>query len=48
LPVILITGHPEIVDRAAPIGSQAYRLFSKPFDAQELLSAVADARGARA
>lgn len=43
LPVILITGHPEMVNRSPPIGSGHYRLFKKPFDGQELLTAVSDA-----
>jgi FixJ family two-component response regulator len=41
LPVILITGHPEMENRAPPAGH--YRLFKKPFDGQELLTAVSDA-----
>ena len=44
LPVILITGHSELVDRSPPIGSSHYRLFKKPFDGQELLTAVKDAQ----
>ena len=43
LPVMLITGHPELVDRLSPIGRSCYRLFSKPFAAEELLGAVNDA-----
>jgi len=43
LPVLLITGHPEMVNRSPPIGSGHYRLFRKPFDGQELLTAVSDA-----
>ena len=43
LPVILITGHPEMANRPPPIGTRRYRLFTKPFDAEELLSAVSDA-----
>ena len=41
LPIILITGHPEMENRAPPMGH--YRLFKKPFDGQELLTAVSDA-----
>jgi len=41
LPIILITGHPEMEDRAPPMGH--YRLFKKPFDGQELLTAISDA-----
>jgi FixJ family two-component response regulator len=43
LPVILITGHPEMLNRLLPIGPGHYRLFKKPFDGQELLTAVSDA-----
>jgi FixJ family two-component response regulator len=43
LPVILITGHPEILSRLPSANSDHYRLFKKPFDAQELLTAVSDA-----
>ena len=43
LPVILITGHPEMADRAPPRGSGHYRLFRKPLDGHELLTAVGDA-----
>jgi len=41
LPIILITGHPEMENRAPPMGH--YRLFKKPFDGQELLTAISDA-----
>ncbi len=43
LPVILITGHPEMANRSPPIGSRHYRLFRKPFNGHELLAAVSDA-----
>ena len=43
LPVILITGHPELLNRLPPMGPSHYRLFKKPFDGQELLTAVNDA-----
>ena len=43
LPVILITGHPEMLNRLPAIGKGHYRLFTKPFDGQELLTAVSDA-----
>ena len=43
LPVILITGHPEMAKRSALGGSRGYRLFRKPFDGEELLTAVSDA-----
>jgi FixJ family two-component response regulator len=42
LSVILITGHPEMAKRSPPVGSGRYRLFTKPFDAQEFLMAVHD------
>ena len=43
LPIILITGHPEILRRLPPIGPGCYRLFKKPFDGEELLRAISDA-----
>ena len=43
LPIILITGYPEMMHRMPPIGAGHYRLFKKPFDGQELLTAVSDA-----
>ncbi len=43
LPVILITGHPEMLNRSPAIGPGHYRSFKKPFDGQELLTAVSDA-----
>lgn len=43
LPVILITGHPEIAQRPLR-GCRGYcRLFRKPFDGGELLTAVSEA-----
>ena len=45
LPVILVTGHPEMLYRLPPIGAGYYRSFKKPFDGQELLTAVSDALG---
>ena len=42
LPVILITGHPEMLNRLPQVGTGHYRLFKKPFDGQELLTAVSD------
>src|SRR5262245_6057347 len=47
LTVILITGQPEMARRPPPPGSGHYRLFKKPFDGQELLTAVSGARRAR-
>ena len=43
LPVILITGHPDMLTRLPPSGPDYYRLFKKPFNGQELLTAVSDA-----
>jgi FixJ family two-component response regulator len=43
LPIILITGHPEMLNRSPRIGRRHYRLFRKPFNGQELLTAVSDA-----
>ena len=43
LPVILITGHPEMLDRLPAVGAVPHRVFKKPFDGQELLTAVSDA-----
>ena len=43
LPVILITGHPELLNRLPPMGASHYRSFKKPFDGQQLLTAVSDA-----
>ncbi len=43
LPTILITGYPEVLNRLPPNGAGHYRLFTKPFDGQALLTAVSDA-----
>ena len=43
LPIILITGHPEMLNRLPPIGAGHYRFFKKPFDGEELLAAISDA-----
>ena len=43
LPIILITGHPEILNRLPPIDPRHYHLFKKPFNGQELLTAVTEA-----
>jgi FixJ family two-component response regulator len=43
LPVILITGHPELLNRLPPVGPSHHRSFKKPFDGKELLTAVSDA-----
>ena len=42
LPIILITGHPDMLRRLPLIGPNYYRLFAKPFDGRELLTAVSD------
>lgn len=43
LPIILITGYPELLRELPPLDPGRYRLFRKPFDGQELLTAVSDA-----
>jgi FixJ family two-component response regulator len=43
LPTILITGHPDMLSRMSRVSLQHFRLFQKPFDGQELLTAVSDA-----
>jgi FixJ family two-component response regulator len=43
LPIILVTGHPEMLNRSRPVGPGHYRLFTKPFNGQELLTAIDDA-----
>jgi len=43
LPIILITGHPEMLNRLPTVGSGHYHLFKKPFNGQELLTAISDA-----
>jgi FixJ family two-component response regulator len=40
LPIILITGHPEMLDRPSP--ANRYPLFIKPFDPDLLLTAIHD------
>jgi FixJ family two-component response regulator len=48
LPIILITGYPDMLNRLPSISPRHYRLFKKPFNGQELLTAVSDAmRNAR-
>jgi FixJ family two-component response regulator len=46
LPIILITGHPDVLNGTLPVGADHYRLFTKPFNGPELLAAVSDAVGA--
>jgi len=41
LPVILITGRPDLLRRSPLDGLGEYRVFKKPFDGRELLAAVA-------
>jgi FixJ family two-component response regulator len=43
LPILLITGHPEMLNGRSQIAVGHYRLFKKPFAGQELLTAVSDA-----
>jgi FixJ family two-component response regulator len=43
LPVILITGHHELSERPPRGDAGCFRLFNKPFVAQELLTAISDA-----
>jgi FixJ family two-component response regulator len=43
LPIILITGHPEMLNRLPSVSLGHYRIFKKPFDGHELLAAVSDA-----
>ena len=42
LPVILLTGRPDLLDGAPSDWRGQYRVFTKPFDAQDLLTAVDD------
>jgi len=43
LPVVLITGLPDLPDRMPPVSARNYIFFKKPFDGQELLTAIGDA-----
>ena len=43
LPIILITGRPDLLNRLPPTNPGHYRHFKKPFDGQELLSVISDA-----
>ena len=45
LPTILITGQFETLDRLSAIGLGPYCLFKKPFDGQEVLTAISDVLG---
>ncbi len=42
LPTILVTGYPETLKRLSLQGRSVSRVFTKPFDGQELLTAVRD------
>jgi FixJ family two-component response regulator len=42
LPVILVTGRPDLLNRS-PLDWPVHRFFKKPFNGQELLTAVGDA-----
>lgn len=43
LPTILITGYPDALKRLPSLGGSNPRVFTKPFQAQELLTAVSQA-----
>jgi FixJ family two-component response regulator len=43
LPIMLITGYPEMLNRLPSLGPGGYRLFKKPFNGEQLLAAVSDA-----
>jgi DNA-binding response OmpR family regulator len=43
LPTILITGHLDTLKRLPLLGESVPRVLTKPFDGQELLTAVGDA-----
>jgi FixJ family two-component response regulator len=43
LPIILVTGHPEMLNRLPFTGPARYRVFKKPFDGEELLTAISEA-----
>jgi FixJ family two-component response regulator len=43
LPVIFVTGHPEMLDGLALDGPQPFRVFTKPFKGRELLAAIREA-----
>ncbi len=48
LPIILITAHPVVLNGLLPADSLRCRLFKKPFNGAELLTAVNDALAAAA
>jgi len=43
LPILIITGHPDMLNRFPTIGPGEYRVFKKPFDGQQLITAVSQA-----
>jgi len=43
LPILIITGHLYMLNRLPSIGPDEYRVFKKPFDGQDLLTAVSEA-----
>ena len=46
LPIILITGHPEMLDRPGSAGTRIFeRLFTKPYNTDELLAAISETLG---
>jgi len=42
LPIIVITGYPEMLNRLPSTDPGHYRLFKKPFNGQDLLTAISD------
>ena len=42
LPIVLLTGHPEMLNRLPPMGARQHVVFKKPFDGEELLTAIGD------
>jgi len=43
LPIIVISGQPDVLTSLATVGSGNYRMFKKPFNGEELLTAIYDA-----
>jgi FixJ family two-component response regulator len=43
LPILILTGHPDMLSRLPTVGSGDFRIFKKPFDGHELLTAVSEA-----
>lgn len=42
LPVVLVTGHPELLDRLPPALARRFVVLRKPFDGQHLLTAISN------